>query len=92
MKLNPERYLKKARGIKGNRQKTIVAHNQIYQNQLLLGRFPNLGNDDVIVPGTANLSFSIGLSSKADLNRTLVNNNGRAIVKRWQLSLKRMRY
>ena len=39
--------------------------------------FPNLG---IIVPGMANLSFNIELSSKADPNRKLVSNIGRAIV------------
>ena len=54
----------------------IVTHNPswISQNQLLLVRFPNLGSDDVIVPGMANLSFNIELSSKADPNRKLVSN------------------
>ena len=51
------------------------------QNQQLLVRFPNLGADDVIVPGTARLAFTISLSS-TDANRTLVQNIGRAICKR----------
>ena len=82
--LNPDRSLRTPRGIKGQRQKVIVTHNpsEIDQNQLLLVRFPNLGSDDVIVPGTANLSFDIALNSKVDTKRTLVNNIGRAIVKR----------
>ena len=60
-KLNPEHSLRTAKGIKGTRQKAIVTHNpsEIDQNQLLLVRFPNLGSDDVIVPGMANLSFKI---------------------------------
>ena len=47
--------------MKGSRQKVIVTHSpsEIDQNQLLLVRFPNLGSDDVIVPGTVNLSFDI---------------------------------
>ena len=45
-------------------------------------RFPNLGNDDVIVPGTANLSFNTELTSAADANRTLVSNIGRAIIQK----------
>ena len=83
-KLNPERSLRTAKGIKGTRQKVIVTHNssEIDQNQLLLVRFPNLGSDDVIVPGTANLSFNIELSSTFDANRTLVSNIGRAIIKK----------
>ena len=44
--------------------------------------FPNLGSDDVIVNGMVNRSFNIELSSTADLNRTLVSNIGRAIVKK----------
>ena len=83
-RLNPERSLRTPKGIKGTRQKVIVTHNpsEIDQNQELLVRFPNLGSDDVIIPGTANLSFNIELSSTADLNRTLVTNTGRAIVKK----------
>ena len=83
-KLNPECSLRTSHGIKGTRQKAIVTHNpsEIDQNQLLLVRFPNLGSDDVIIPGMTNLSFNIELSSTADLKRTLVNNIGRAIVKK----------
>ena len=80
-RLNPERSLRTPKGIKGTRQKVIVTHNpsEIDQNQELLVRFPNLGSNDVIVPGTANLSLKIELS---DPNRTLVSNIGRAIVKK----------
>ena len=62
----------------------IVTHNpsEIDQNQLLLVRFPNSGNDDVIIPGTANPSFKIELTSTTDPNRTLVSNIGRAIIKK----------
>ena len=83
-KLNPERSLRTAKGIKGTRQKVIVNHNpsEIDQNQLLLVRFPNLGSDDVIIPGTANLSFNIELSAIADAKRMLVSNVGRAIIKK----------
>ena len=48
----------------------------------LLVRFSNLGSDDIIIPGMANLSFNIELSSAVDANRTLVNNIGRAIIKK----------
>ena len=62
----------------------IVTHNpsEIDQAQELLVRFPNLGSDDVIIPGMANLSFNIELTSAIDTNRTLVSNIGRAIVKK----------
>ena len=41
-----------------------------------------MGSDDIIVPGTGNLSFNIELSSTADPKRTLVSNIGRAIIKK----------
>ena len=83
-KLNPERSLRIAKGIKGTKQKVIVIHNpsEIGQNQLLTVKFPNLASDDVIVPGIANLSFNIELTSTADPKRKLVSNIGRAIVQK----------
>ena len=84
-RLNPERSLRTPRRIKGTRQKVIVTHNpsEIDQDQELLVRFPNLGSDNVlIIPGTANLSFNIELTSTVDANRTLVSNIGRAIIKK----------
>ena len=83
-RLNSERSLRTPKGIKGTRQKVIVTHNpsEIDQAQELLVRFPNLGSDDVIIPGMANLSFNVELTSAVDANRTLVSNIGRAIVKK----------
>ena len=82
--LNPEHSLRTPKGIKGTRQKVIVTHNpsEIDKNQELLVRFLNLGSDDIIIPGTANLSVNIELSSTAYLNRSLVSNIGRAIMKK----------
>ena len=83
-RLNPEQSLRTPKGIKGTRQKVIVTHNpsEIDQNQELLVRFPNLGSDDVIIPGTANLNFNIELTSTVDANRTLVSKIGRDIIKK----------
>ena len=83
-RLNPEHSLRTPKGIKGTRQKVILTHNpsEIDQAQELLVRFPNLGSDGVIIPGMVNLSFNIELSSAVDVNRTLVSNIGRAIVKK----------
>ena len=82
-KLNPEPSLQTVKGIKGTRQKVIFTHNPsiIDQKELLTVRFSSLGSDDVIVPGMANLSFNIELTSTTDPKRTLVNNVGRAIIK-----------
>ena len=83
-RFNPECSLRTPKGIKGTRQKVIVTHNpsEIDQNQELLVRFPNLGSDDIIIPGMANLSFNIELTFTVDANRTLVSNIGRAIMKK----------
>ena len=82
-KLNPEHSLQTSHGIKGTRQKVIVTHipSEIDQAQLLEVKLPNLGRDDVIIPGMVNLSFNIELTSTADPKRTLVSNIGRAIIK-----------
>ena len=71
-------------GVKGNRQSYVVTNNpsSIDANELLTVRFPNLGANDVIVPGTARLAFNITLNGGTDANRTVVNNLGRAIVKK----------
>ena len=83
-RLNLECSLRTPKGIKGTRQKVIVTHNpsEIDQAQELLVRFPNLGSNDIIIPGMANLSFNTELSSTIDANRTLVSNVGRAIIKK----------
>ena len=90
-RLNPERSLRTARGIKATRQKMIVTHNpsEIDKNQLLLVRCPDLGSNDVIIPGTASLSFNIKLDATDDKNRTLVSNVSRAIVKELAVKFER---
>ena len=83
-RLNPEHSLRTPKGIKGTRQKVIVTHNpsEIVQAQKLMVRFPNVGSDDVIIPGMVNVSFNIELTSAIDTNRTLVSNIDRAINKK----------
>ena len=58
-------------------------HNPIKtdENQLFLVMFPKSCSDYVIIPGMANLSFNIKLSSAVSPNTALVSNIGRAIVK-----------
>ena len=90
-RLNPEHSLRTPKGIKRTRQKVIVTHNpsEIDQAQELLVRFPNLGSDDVIIPGMVNLNFSVELTSAVDANRTLVSNIGRAIIKKLAVKFER---
>ena len=87
-KLNPYRKLRDPLGIKGVRQSVVITNNpsSIVQNQQLLVRFPNLGAHDVIVPGTARLAFTISLDSTDD-NRTVVQNLGRAVVKKTAIKI-----
>ena len=82
-KLNPFRRIREPRGVKGIRQSVVITNNPstIDQNQQLLVRFPNLSNNDVIVPGTARLAFEIEIKS-TDANSTLYQNIGRSIVKK----------
>ena len=54
----------------------------IDQAQLLEVKFPNLGIDNIIIPGMVNLSFNIELTSTADPKRMLVSNIGRSIIKK----------
>jgi len=78
-----------ALGLKGNRQNIVVTSNPstIDANQTLTVRFPNLGTNDVIVPGTARIAFNILLDDGEGDNRTVVNNLGRAIVKKISVKL-----
>ena len=91
-KLNPYRQLRKARGIKGVRRTIRNTHvpSTVDQGGILTVRFPDLGKNDVIVPGTSRLSFKVELNSaggNADANRTICNNLGRAIVSKLEVKL-----
>ena len=87
-KLDPYRKLREPLGVKGIRQSVVVTNNPstIDQNQQLLVRFPNLGSNNVIVPRTARLAFTIELTSK-DPNATVYQNLGRAIVKKTTIKI-----
>ena len=87
-KLNPYRRLRDPLRVKAVRQSVVVTNNPaaIDQNQQLLVRFPNLGSNDVVVPGSARLAFTISLTSTDD-NRTLVQNIGRDVVKKLTIKI-----
>ena len=53
---------------------------------ILTVRFPDLKENQMIVPGTTKLTFNISLSGK-DANRTLVKNLGRNIVRKLVVKL-----
>ena len=88
-KFDPHRKLRKQKGIKGIRRTLFNTHvpSTIDHTGILAVRFPDLGKEDVIVPGTSKLSFKIQLNSDTDANRTIVNNLGRAIVSKLEFKL-----
>ena len=82
-KLNPQRYFRKGFALKGIRQYIIKTDNA---NELLTVRFPYLKENQVIIPGTTKLTFSISLSG-TDANKTLVKNLRKNIIRKLVLKL-----
>ena len=83
-KLIPQRsYRKKGFALKGLRQHIIKTNNSstISPNELLTVRFPDLKENQVIVPSTTRLTFNISLAG-TDVNRTLVGNLSRNIIRK----------
>ena len=88
-KLNPQRSYMKGFALKGIQQHIIKMNNPstIGPDELLTVRFPDLKENQVIIPGTTKLTFNISLSG-TDVNRTLVGNLGRNIVRKLIVKLK----
>ena len=82
-KPDPNRRLKTPKAIKGERREVSITHNPstIAANQKLFVKFPQLGSDDAIVPGTAKLAFKVDLEGGSDDNRVVYNNLARNLVK-----------
>ena len=82
-KLNPQRSYGKGFALKGLRQHIIKTNNPstIEPGELLTVRFPDLKENQVIIPGTTKLTFNITLAG-TDVNRTLVENLGRNIIRK----------
>ena len=82
-KLNPQRSYRKGFDLKGLHQHIIKTNNPstIRPGELLTVRFPNLKENQVIIPGTTKLTFNITLAG-TDVNRTLVGNLGRNIIRK----------
>ena len=87
-KLNPQRSYRTGFALKGIRQHIIKMNNPspIGPDELLTVRFPDLKENQVIIPGTTKLTFNISLVG-TDVNRTLVNNMGRNIVQKLVVKL-----
>ena len=82
-KLNPQRSYRKGFALKGLHQLIIKTNNPstIGPDELLTVRFPDLKENQVIIPSTMKLTFNISLVG-TDVNRTLVGNLGRNIIRK----------
>ena len=87
-KLNPQRSYRKGSALKGLHQHIIKTNNPstIGPGELLTIRFPDLKENHVIIPSTTKLSFNITLVG-TDVNRTLVENLGRNIIRKLVVKL-----
>ena len=87
-KLNPQRSYRKGFALKGLRQHIIKTNNPstIGPDELLTVRFPDLKENQVIIPGTTKLTFNISLAG-TDVNRALVGNLGRNIIRKLVVKL-----
>ena len=87
-KLDPQRSYRRGFALKGLHQHIIKTNNPstIGPGELLTVRFPNLKENQVIIPSTTKLTFNITLAG-TDVNRTLVGNLGRNIIRRLVLKL-----
>ena len=91
-KLNPQRSYRKGVALEGLCQHIIKTNNPstIGPGELLTVRFPDLKENQVIIPSTTKLTFNITLVG-TDVNRTLVENLGRNIIRKLVVSLRVMR-
>ena len=82
-KLNPQRSYRKGFALKGLCQHIVKTNNPftIRPDELLTVRFPDLTENQVIIPSTTKLTFNISLAG-TDVNRTLVGNLGRNIIRK----------
>ena len=87
-KLNPQRSYRKGFPLKGLRQHIIEMNNPSTTgpDELLTVRFPDLKENQLIIPSTTKLTFNISLVG-TDVNRTLVKNLGRNIIRKLAVKL-----
>ena len=87
-KLNSQRSYRKGFAVKGLRQHIIKMNNPstIGSNELLTVLFPDLKENQLVIPGTTKLTFNISLAG-TDVNRTLVKNLGRNIIRKLVVKL-----
>ena len=87
-KLNPQRSYRKGFALKGLHQHIIKMNNPstIRLYELLTVHFPDLKENQLIIPSTTKLTFNIALVG-TDVNRTLAGNLGRNIIRKLVVKL-----
>ena len=87
-KLSPQGSYRNGFALKGLRQHNIKTNNPsaIGPDELLTVRFPDLKENQVIIPGTTKLTFNISLA-RSDVNRTPAGNFGRNIIRKLVVKL-----
>ena len=87
-RLNPQRSYRKGFALKGLHQHIIKMNkpSTIGPDKLLTVKFPDLKENQAIIPGTTKLTFNISLAG-TDVNRTLVGNLGRHIIRKLVVKL-----
>ena len=87
-RLNPQISYRKVFALKGLHQYIIKTNNPstIGPDELLMFRFPDLKENQVIIPSATKLTFNISLVG-TDVNRTLVGNLGRNIIRKLVVKL-----
>ena len=87
-RLNPQRSYRKGFALKGLCQHIIKTNKSSTTgpDELLTVRFPDLKENQVIIPSTTKVTFNISLAG-TDVNRTLVGNLGRNIIRKLVVKL-----
>ena len=87
-KLNPQRSYRKGFALKDLCQHIVKTSNSstIGPNELLTVRFTDLKENQLIIPSATKLTFNIALAG-TDVNRTLVKNLGRNIIRKLVVKL-----
>ena len=85
--IDPYRRNRIMKAARAHRQHVAMTHNpsSIEPGHVLQVRFPNLGEHDVIVPGSFFISFALNLKGSKDPARSVVPNIGRKIIKTFKI-------
>ena len=85
--IDPYRNHRTMKAARAHRQHVVLTHNpsSIEPGQTLQVRFPNLGADEVIAPGSFFISFALNITGDKDKSRSVVPNVGRKIIKTFKI-------